>query len=726
MSPSPDPNTSESPRDPFFRRVLAGLALGILTGLFLGEAVWPISIASDAFIKLLQVTVLPYVLGSVIVGIGDRSTDDAKLLARRGGLLLLLVWAAVLLWVVASSLAYPALGSHGMFAGDVPPAAPINWVDLYVPANVFHSLANNILPAVVLFAILAGVAISGMPPELKRPLLEVLEAFNEAMRRVSRFIIRLTPIGLFTMAAAAAGTLQVDDFLRLQIWFVVYIGSACLLALWLLPSLVPLVTPIPYRRFVGSLQTALLTAFAAGDYFVVLPMIVEANRKLLEEQGVSSQDADRTIGVAVPLLFNFPHAGKILTLAFFPFAAWFSGTDLGANQWLTLTTAGVLSLFGNINAAVPFLLDLLQLPADLFNLFTMSSVLNVRFGALVAAMHTAVLSMLVAASLLGRTRLHPGRLVRTGVLAAAVLAAFVLGTRLLFGDVIPPAPTGIAALEGFRLRPGQPPAVVRPRAAALVSPGPAGDRLAIVLERGTLRVGFFGDGVPYTFYNPEQALVGYDVEMANGLASGMGVTPEFVPIGHDELAPALDSGACDIVMSGVAVTTQAAEIVDFSTSYHEERFGLLVADHRREEFASAALLLNRPLAIGAPSERIAVPARRLLPNARVSLFPVQRLLESGSIDDLDALVLPMDQAYYVSRVQPAFTAVAPEGSNVRAVMAYALPRGATALRDVVNTWVSVTDAGGGFADAYEYWVRGKAQMPHVPRWSIGHDMLRWW
>jgi hypothetical protein len=59
-------------------------------------------------------------------------------------------------------------------------------------------------------------------------------------------------------------------------------------------------------------------------------------------------------------------------------------------------------------------------------------------------------------------------------------------------------------------------------------------------------------------------------------------------------------------------------------------------------------------------------------------------------------------------------------------MAYALPRGATALREVVNTWVSVTDAGGGFADAYEYWVRGKAQMPLVPRWSIGHDLLRWW
>ena len=99
-----------------------------------------------------------------------------------------------------------------------------------------------------------------------------------------------------------------------------------------------------------------------------------------------------------------------------------------------------------------------------------------------------------------------------------------------------------------------------------------------------------------------------------------------------------------------------------------------MADHRRAEFASAALLLTQSLAIGASSERLAIPARRLLPNATVSPFPVQRVLDSGSLDGLDALVVPMDQAYYVSRVQPAFAAVVPEGSNVRAVLAYTMPR----------------------------------------------------
>ena len=86
----------------------------------------------------------------------------------------------------------------------------------------------------------------------------------------------------------------------------------------------------------------------------------------------------------------------------------------------------------------------------------------------------------------------------------------------------------------------------------------------------------------------------------------------------------------------------------------------------------------------------------------------------------------MDQAFYVSRVQPAFAAVVPEGSNVRAVLAYTMPRGAIALRDVVNTWVSVTHASGGFTNAYDYWVLGRAQTRHSPRWSIGSSVLGWW
>jgi Na+/H+-dicarboxylate symporter len=709
-----------------FRRVLMALAGGVLTGLFLGDAVWPLKGLSDVFVKMLQVTVLPYVLGSVMAGLGSQQPSEAGKLAVRGSLLLLLVWASALLIVGASSFAYPAGRSAGVFVGDLPPPEPIDWIELYIPSNVFRSLAFNIMPAVVLFGILAGVSLSGMAPERKRPLLEVVEAFNEAMGRISRGIIHLTPIGLFAMCAAAAGTMRIEEFVRLQVWFVVFVGAACLLAFWLLPALVALLTPIRYGRFLATLQTAMLTAFAAGDYFVVLPMIAEANKQLLAEQGCSEDDANRTIGVVVPLLFNFPHAGKVLSLAFVPFGAWFSGVDLSPVQWVTLGTAGLLSMFGNINAAMPFVLDLLRLPADLFNLFTMSSVVNARFGALVATMHTASLSMLVAAGLLGLLRVNIGRLAKLMAGGALVLAAYFGGTRLLFEHVVPPPPSGLAALEGFVMRHGTPPPPVRAGDAPVEAPGPAAARLDAVRARGVMRVGFFTDAVPYVFYNPEGQLVGFDVEMAHALARELGVSVEFVPIRRTGMAAALDAGICDIVMSGVVVTVPTAMSVTFSHGYREERVGFLVPDYRRGEFLRLDEVRPRPLRLGVLSERFTAAVQRRLPAATIVPGELGTLIDTGDLHGLDGYVLPMDQAYYIARLQPAFDAVLPEDDRTFTVLAYAMPRGAESFRELVNTWIEVTRSVGLFDDAHGYWVRGRALESVQPRWSLGRDVLGWW
>jgi hypothetical protein len=139
-----------------------------------------------------------------------------------------------------------------------------------------------------------------------------------------------------------------------------------------------------------------------------------------------------------------------------------------------------------------------------------------------------------------------------------------------------------------------------------------------------------------------------------------------------------------------------------------------------------AALQGRPLVLGAPSERLAQPIRRLLPRATVRAHPLGAVLESGELGDLDGLALPMDQAYFISRMQPALAAVPPEDGMVKAVVAYAVPLGALAFRDVVDNWITVSRAGGLFASAYDYWVRGRAQATRDPRWSIGHDVLGLW
>ena len=64
-----------------FQRVILGLILGIFAGLFFGELLEPLKIAGDIYIRLLQMTVLPYVIVSLIAGLGQLDARLARLLA---------------------------------------------------------------------------------------------------------------------------------------------------------------------------------------------------------------------------------------------------------------------------------------------------------------------------------------------------------------------------------------------------------------------------------------------------------------------------------------------------------------------------------------------------------------------------------------------------------------------------------------------------------------------
>ncbi len=95
------------PRTTFGQKILIGLGLGLATGLFLGELAAPLRFAADGFVRLLQMTVLPYVTVSLIVGIGSLDPGAAKRLFLRVGALTLALWALTLGAVFLMPLAFP-------------------------------------------------------------------------------------------------------------------------------------------------------------------------------------------------------------------------------------------------------------------------------------------------------------------------------------------------------------------------------------------------------------------------------------------------------------------------------------------------------------------------------------------------------------------------------------------------------------------------------------------
>src|SRR6476659_6048543 len=114
------------------RRILLGLIAGIAVGLFFGERAAILDWPARAFVQLLGVTVLPYLVTSLIAGIARGTPAQARRLVSRGGLVLVILWALSLALVFVSPLVLPSDKGGSSYATDVAAAdAPIDWLELY-------------------------------------------------------------------------------------------------------------------------------------------------------------------------------------------------------------------------------------------------------------------------------------------------------------------------------------------------------------------------------------------------------------------------------------------------------------------------------------------------------------------------------------------------------------------------------------------------------------------
>jgi Na+/H+-dicarboxylate symporter/ABC-type amino acid transport substrate-binding protein len=712
----------------FTRKILLGLSLGVATGITLGEQARIFQFLVEGFIRLLQMTVLPYVTVSLIAGIGSLNVVKAKRLFLRVGLLSLLLWAMALGAVFLMPLTFPEIQTASFFSTTMvenPP--PLDFISLYIPSNPFHSLANSIIPAVVLFSVFLGVALLNI--DRKERLIEVLLVLGGALAKANRFVVRLTPLGLFAIAAHTVGTADMDQLERVKIYLVSYGVMALLLALWILPGFVACLTGIPIRRVLNATRDVLITAFMTGDHFIVLPILIERSKELLREHGLPEAEEGSTPDVIVPAFYNFPDAAKLLSLSFVLFAAWYSDTALSLTDYPGLAIAGVATLIGSVNVAIPFLLDLMRIPADTFNLFVATGILNSRFGALTSAMYMVAIALTGAYALTGKLRLSTSRILYYGVvtvgLAVLMVTSLSVSLRAMGGHEYDK--DRIAMGMQFLRTPEKPATVLRSLPEdPLPLPHEGASLFDAVRMRGCLRVGYTPDAPPYSFFNMHGDLVGFDVEMAHALSQELGTALEFVPVPRARQAEVVNGGFCDLIIGGVVLTTQNAGQMVISAPYLDETMAFIVPDNRRAEFSSAETVR------GAHGMRIAVPSlpglpafvRQEFPN--VEIVPVQDAeFLSGKLPGVDALVWTAERGSFLTLLHPAFSVAVPQPLHVRVPLGYPVARHDLEFSRFLGTWIDLKKKDGTIQALYDHWILGRDVRPRQPRWSVVRNVLHW-
>jgi len=711
------------------RNILIGLALGVATGLFFGEKAGVLQLVAEGYLRLLQMTVLPYVMVSLIEGIGSLDGARARHLFVRVGTLSLVLWALALGAVMLMPLVFPEIESASFFSTTLVEARPpLDFVALYIPSNPFHSLANNIVPAVVLFSVFLGVALIGI--ERKQGLLENLMLIERGLKRANQFAVGLTPIGLFAIAAHIVGTVDAAQFAQVRVYLISYGVMALLLSLWVLPGLVACLTPIPAREILKKTRDGLITAFMTGELFIVLPMLIDRSKELLIAHGLPESQEGSPPDVIVPAFYNFPHAAKLLSLSFVLFAAWYSQTVLSLTDYSVLVLAGIFSLFGSINVALPFLLDVVKIPADTFQLFLTTGVINARFGTLTSAMYMVTLALAGSYALAGNLRLSPGRILRY----ALVTAGLTVVTLAMTGGLLRALGSGTydkdRLVEEMKLlRPPTVRASVLRQLPSEPLPKDGASVLDAIRARGRIRVGYVDGALPYSYLNSRGELVGFDVEMAYALAGELGLEIEFVPVPRERLAEVINAGLCDVVMGGIAVTTGRASEMVFSPPYVDETLSFAVPDHRRADFSSAEWIR------ATPGLRVAVPnlpyleeiIHREFPRVEIVPVSVDRAVDffTGRMERIDALVFPAERGSYFTLLYPAFSVAVPHPLAIRFPLAYPVARRDLEFARFLGIWIDLQRKNGTVQALYDHWILGRDAQPKQPRWSVIRNVLHW-
>jgi Na+/H+-dicarboxylate symporter len=326
----------------------------------------------DLFLDALKMTILPLVVTAILTGIAPLGASHR--VGRAGALTGAFIIGSTLLatttGVVLAGIVAPGAGVVSL-PGTAPAAAPATGgstfeeiVRTLVSANLVQAAAQGQILPILLFALLLALALAGLGTRA-RPVVEVVEVFNDALMRVIHWILYLAPLGIFALLAARFGALGGEGFWReitsVGRYVATVIAGLGLHFIWLC-LLLGLAGQAPVAYAVRFLR-ALVTAFGTGSSAATLPVAMDCAR----EAGVGAA----TVNFVLPLGTALNRNGTALYQAVATlFIAQAHGFDLPLAQQVVVVITAALA--GIATAGVPqhglvnmiIVLSAVHLPAE--------------------------------------------------------------------------------------------------------------------------------------------------------------------------------------------------------------------------------------------------------------------------------------------------------------------------------------------------------------------------
>lgn len=332
-------------------QILISFALSVLYGLFFSEHVHLVAWMGDIFIKALKMIIIPLIFTSIISGIANVGSGDnlGRLGFKTIAYYLSTSTAALFTGLVIVNIFKPGVGADLGFANQVEGLGVAkesfgSTLMNIVPDNLFVAMVENQMLSIIFFAILMGFFITKTKEKSQKILLGFFDSLFELIMKITLFVIRFTPYGIFGIVAKqiAENNDLGELFSRLGLFMLVVILALFIHAFIVLPIVLKTIGRVSPIKHFNAMRTPLITAFSTSSSNATLPLTMNAVKK---NSGVSTKISSFTLPLGATVNMDGTALYELV-------AAMFIAQAYGIELTFTEQIIGVLTgLLASIGAA---------------------------------------------------------------------------------------------------------------------------------------------------------------------------------------------------------------------------------------------------------------------------------------------------------------------------------------------------------------------------------------
>ena len=238
--------------------------------------------------------------------------------------------------------------------------------------------------------------------------------------------------------------------------------------------------------------------------------------------------------------------------------------------------------------------------------------------------------------------------------------------------------------------------------------------LATIVKNGELRVGTSGNQPPYSMKSKTGELMGFEIDLANALATNMGVKLKLVEIPFPELMDALKTNKIDAIMSGMTITPERNLVALFAGPYTISGKSILTKSGKVAAFNADTSSMKKYKIVclkGSTSEEF---VKTMMPKQQ--LIAVNNYDEGVNMvisDQADAMVADKPICVLSIMKYPGKDLVTTEQPLTVEPIGVALPSGDPQFLNLVSNYISTLQISSTLAGLEQKWFKDGSWMLNV-------------